>query len=233
MSRQVELDRVFYQVNALREAGDLPAIQALYATGDAEIQQSVLNALWGEPGSNPEMGPGIVALAVQGSAHPSAGVRTEACFVIQNQSAWRVDVTLALEPLLKLLQDPHPNVRRMAAFATGNVSRRKYDLSPHLPALIRLLRDEDRYVREAAPWALAQLSRAKYDLAPALPNLFWLLMLEDDFDAPRKNAVGALLHHARKSPENAALVKQLCQEAVLNPELKFIQRFLDQLQSLT
>ena len=55
-----------------RVRGDLAAIREIYAAGDTDVRQSVLNALWGEPNASPEMGPGIVALAIEGARSPDA-----------------------------------------------------------------------------------------------------------------------------------------------------------------
>ena len=44
-----------YRIN-----GDLKKLQKLFATDDADFKKSVLDALQGEPGPNPQMGLGIV-----------------------------------------------------------------------------------------------------------------------------------------------------------------------------
>ena len=225
-------DVAYAQANAFREAGDLAGIQALYAGGDAAIQEAVLNGLWGEPHASPEMGLGIVALAVEGMSHPAPGVRNEACCVVQNQCAWGVDVTPALEPLLGLLRDPDWIVRRMACYATGNVGRRRYDLSAHLPELIHLLYDPNYQVKEPAAWALRRLSAGKRDIGIAVPGLAIVLADRDEYNGPRKQAAGALLHHARKSPENADAVRRAVATVPLDREQREVWRFLEQLEAL-
>jgi HEAT repeat protein len=227
-------DTVYFRANAYREAGDLAQLQELYAGGDAVIRRAVLNGLWGEPHASPEMGPGIVALAIAAMSYPAPGVRAEACSVVQNQAAWGVDVTPALEPLLGLLRDPDGNVRRMACYATGNVGRRRrrYDLAAHLPELSGLLYDPDIYVREPAAWALWRLSAGKRDIGTAVPALADALAGRDEYEGPRKQAAGALLHHARKSPKNAEAVRRAVEVMPLERERKEVRRFLEQLEAL-
>jgi len=104
-----------------RKTGHLTLLQNLYALDDPQVKGAVLNGLWGEPGASPEMGPGIVALAIEGAAHLIPGVRTEACYVFQNLSAWRVDVTAALGPLLLLLDDPEWRYLKVREIILGRV----------------------------------------------------------------------------------------------------------------
>ena len=209
-----------------RQLGNLAAIRALYAIDDAYVKESVLNGLWGEPYASPELGPGIVALAIAGAAHPAAEVRTEACYVIQNQSAWRVDVTDALVPLQRLLADPEWRVRHMAAYATGNVGKAKVDMTPHVAVLTDNLRDANTQVRSAAAWALWQLSRKKHDIGRAAQALVDCLESTEEYNELRKRAGGALLHHARKSPDAKRQVAAMVAVAALNPALKEIATFL-------
>ena len=213
------------------ETGSLQAIRDLFVRADVEIQAAVLNGLWGEPNAGAEMGAGIVALAVEGMRHPAAQIRVQSAFVILNQSAWRVDVTVALAPLLRLLDDPVPQVRRQASYAAGSVAKRKYDLAAFLPPLIGNLRHEDMFVREPSAWALWQFSR-RYDLTPAVADLVYLLTSEEDFDQLRKSAVGALLHYARKSTHNRDIVLQQAALTPLSVEVKEIARFLQQLAEI-
>ncbi len=222
----------YHRANEYRQAGNRQGLEQLYADGDAAIKEAVLNALWGEPGPDGVLGPVIVELALQGTRHPAPGVRTQACYVFQNQSAWGVDVSAAIEPLRELFDDPQLRVRQMAAYAVGNVSKRKYDLSRHVAGLTRLLRDESSFVREPAAWALWQLSKARHDIGAAVSGLVWLLGTDDEFDRPRKAAAGALLHHARKSAANAAATRRCVATARLEPKRKEVKRFLEQLAAL-
>jgi hypothetical protein len=215
-----------------RLTGELAKLQQLFAIDDSDVRESVLNALWGEPGSNPQMGPGIVQLALQAAAAPAPGMRTEACSVFQNQCAWGVDVSAALAPLQVLLADPVPRVRHQAAFAVGNLAKRKYDMSQHMAQLRRNIRHADVFVRDAGAWALWQLSRHKHDIGPAVPELVEMLTDNEEWSGPRKNAIGALLHHARKSTYNAQLVEQCVSRANLNLKIKEIPRFLEILARL-
>ena len=222
----------FVVAERYRETGDLGSLEALYATGDAKVKGSVLDALWGEPGANPLMGPGIVTLAVQGAGHRAARVRNQACSVFQNQSGWKVDVSGAVGPLLKLLADKDDGVRMMAACAVGNLAKAKYDLTRHVAPLVRNLGHEERQVRQWAAWALWQLSRHKHDIAAAVPELARGLTYAGEYGTLREYAAGALLHYAKKSPENAARVRGGVGEVTLDLSHKAIKRFADQLTAL-
>jgi hypothetical protein len=215
-----------------RRRGDLKNLRKLFAINDAEVKQSVLNALWEEPGSNPQMGPGIVQLAIQATDDPSPGVRTEACYVFQNQCAWGVDVSGAVTPLQSLLNDRSNRVRHQAAYAVGNLAKGKYDVSRNVAPLRRNVRHRDTYVRESSAWALWQLSRHKHEIGSAVPELVQLLTDDEEWDGPRKNAAGALLHHARKSAANAKQVNERVKSVCLDLKRKEIKRFLEQLASL-
>jgi len=211
-----------------RDLGDLPSIQRLYAAGDAPSKRMTLNALW-DPGS-PEVGRGIVELAVSAAQHPDAGVRTEACWVLMNLAAHKLDVATGLEPLGQMLSDPDASVRRQSAYALGHVAKHsRHDLTAHIPGLARNLTDPDRNARVAAAWTLWQLSRKRHDIAAAVRGLIELLELKEDIGDQYKNAVGALLHHARKSPEHAEAVAAVVREADLDRENKTVLRLLNEL----
>ncbi|MDB5339086.1 MAG: hypothetical protein JWN70_4705 [Planctomycetaceae bacterium] len=212
-----------------RSASDLNGLRKLFATDDAEIKESVLSALSGNPGSNLKLGAGIVEMALESMHHPAPGVREQACWVIQNQSAWKMDVTGALEPLQSLLSDESRKVRRQAANAIGNLAKDKYDMSAHIAGLRQNARHTDIYVKEAAAGTLWQLSRSKHDIGAAVPELVQLLTDKDDYDLHAKNAAGALLHHAKKSETNLNQVRQAIKQVRLNSKRKEIARFLDQL----
>jgi hypothetical protein len=228
----MDAEAAFHRATSLREAGDLDRLKELFKSGDAAVKAGVLNALQLAPGQSPDMGPGIIGLAVEGAAHPSAEVRKWACFVFQSQSGWGVDCTPAVRPLLALLGDSDAEVRRTATFATGNVYKRRFDFTQHFMALRGLLQDKAFYVPEAAAWALAKMSRARFDIGPAVSGLVRLLASSQDYDEPRKEAAKALLHHARKSPEARVRVIEAIAAATLDPERKEVKRFLDKLHGL-
>ncbi|QEL14994.1 HEAT repeat domain-containing protein [Limnoglobus roseus] len=225
-------DAVFYRAIELLKRGDLARIKTLFASSDAAVKAAVLNGLWGEPGGKPEVGPGVVALAVEGAAHPSPEVRRMACSVFQNQDAWGVDVSPAIGPLLALLGDADAEVRRTAAYATGNVCRRRFDWSPHFAALRRLLSDPYLYLPEAAAWALAKMSRAGHDIGPAIGPLVRVLSRRREYGEPRKQAAKALLHYARKSAAGRDRVRRAVDAATLDGRRKEVTRFLEQLGAL-
>lgn len=213
------------------ETGRLDAIRAIYSSGDPELAASILGSLTGEPAANADMGPGIVALAMDGASHPSHQVRASACSVLMNQSAWGVDVSRALTTMLTLLVDPQPSVRQGAAYAIGNFARfKQYELTPHVASLAPRLHDESIHVRTAAGWALWKLA-GRRDIAGAVPDLVQALETPDDYAGPRKNAAGALLRFARRSPENRAQVRQLAAAAHLDTTRKEVSRFLQQLSA--
>lgn len=216
-----------------QHTGHLQSLQQLYADDDEEVKVNVLNALWGQPGSNPEMGPGIVQLALSGATHASPAVRTEACSVLQNQCGWKVDVTEAVTPLLHLLSDDSDRVRSRAACAVGNLAKRKYDMSEHVAPLGQNTRREEISVRNYSAWALWQISRSQRDIGIAVPQLMQLLADDDDWNNPRKNAAGALLHHAKKSSQNREQVLRSLQMVQLNPLNKEIRRFQEGLASMS
>jgi hypothetical protein len=219
----------FILAEHFRQIGDLANLQKLFATDDPCVKESVLNALWGEPGSNPQMGPGIIQMAIDATNHSAPEVRTEGCSVFQNQCAWGVDVSHALAPLQSLLKDQNDRVRHQAAYAVGNLAKRKYDMAEHIPLLRRNVKHKDMYVREASAWALWQLSRSKHDIGSAVPELVWLLTDTEEYNEQRKKAAGALIHHAKKSADNGKQVKQSIQGVRLDSKRKEIKRFLDQL----
>lgn len=212
-----------------RQAGNLQSLQKLYANDDSEVKASVLNALWGQPASTPEMGPDIVRIAIDATSHASADVRAEACSVIQNQCGWKVDVSAAVAPLLRLLSDDSERVRSHAACAVGNLAKRKYDVSHHVVPLGHNLRHKDVSVRNYSAWALWQISRAKHDIGDAVHELVQLLADNEDWNDPRKNAMGALLHHAKKASGNLEHVRRCLKKVRLDPENQQIQRFQEQL----
>lgn len=203
-----------------RQAGDVASLRSLYATDDAPTRRYVLNALWSEPGENPEMATCIIDLALQGAVDSDPGVRTEACSVFQNQSGWGVDVSRAVEPLHALLQDDDPNVRRQAACAVGNLSKKRYCLAETLPLLAANLDHPEGQVRNYAAWALWQLSRHKVDIGSTVPALVERLAQNDDYWDVQKNAAGALTHHAKKSPEATEQVREAVRAAGLVPHSK-------------
>ena len=216
------------------KAGDLNALQRLFATDDPDVKELVLNALWGEPpASNAQMGPGIVALAMEAARHSMPAVRAEACSVTQNQSAWGVNVSAAVEPLLSLLADPSGRVRMIAACAVGNLAKDKYDVSQHVEALRVNLGHADPSVRGWSAWALWQLSRSRHPIGAAVASLVNVLASRsEDDDEVRKNAAGALLHHARRSPDNANQVRRCADGVSLDGSRKQVGRFQEQLAAL-
>ena len=204
----------------------------MFAGGDAGSKEAVLNALWGDPFASPEMGPGIVKLALEGAENSAPEVRTEACYVFMNQAAWKVDVSDAIEPLLKLLQDENSRVRHQAGYAVGNIAKARYDMSRHIAPLVSNLSHEDKFVRNSNAWALWQLSKAKHDISAAVSALIGLLRDTGEYNQPRKNAAGALVHHAKKSQVNCAQVKNAAAISGLASDSKESSRFLDQLANL-
>jgi hypothetical protein len=71
-----------------------------------------------------------------------------------------------------------------------------------------------------------------HDFGVAVPELVQLLADDDDGNSPRKNAVGALLHHAQKSSQDRDEVLQCLKMVQLNPKYKDIRRFQESLASM-
>lgn len=212
--------------------GDLPRLHRLYSEEDIDVKSNVLDALSGDPGSVPELGQGIVQLAIDATGHSSPEVRAAACSVIQNQCGWKVDVSNAVAPLLRLLNDDSDQVRMLAACAVGNLAKRKYDLLQHVVPLGHNVRSQDISVRNYSAWALWQISRNKQEIGAAIPELVGLLTDDEGWNDPRKNALGALLHHAQKTPDNREQVRRCLQAVELDPTCKQIQRFQKQLAEM-
>lgn len=215
-----------------RMKGDLKKLQKLFVTEDADVKESVLDALQGEPGLNPLMGPGIVQMAVSAMQHDSPGVRTVACSVIQSQCAWGVEVGSAIPCLQDRLNDKIARVRHQASYAIGNLAKRRYNMSSAISDLRRNIKHDHMEVRVASAWALWQLSRSKHDITAALPELIWLMTDAQENNEHRKQAAGALLNHAKKSTENAIDVKDIARNADLPLEYKEVQRFVNELEAI-
>ncbi len=216
-----------------RVTRDLDGIRQLFVMEDPRIKRSVLGTLSGNPGSNLALGAGIVDMALQSMHHPDPGVREQACWVIQNQAAWKMDVTAAVEPLQSLLNDDNLAVRRQAAYAIAILAKGKYDMSAHIDGLRQNVRHADIYVKEAAAGALWKLSSSRHDISAAVQELVQLLADKDDYDLHAKNAAGALIHHAKKSETNLKQVRQALKKVRLNSTRKEIARFVDQLAKVT
>ncbi len=212
--------------------GDVENLRTLFCREDVDEKARVLDALWGDPRSNPQMGPAVVQLAVEGMSEASPKVRSSACRVVQNQCAWGSDVMAAVPRLRSLLEDASDDVRCFAAYAVGNLAKRRYDMESHIADLVANVKGRNIHLRAASAWALWQLSRFKHDIGPAIAELARLLSDRDECNEPRKRAAGALLHHAKKSASNAAQVKQQVKKVGLDADCKEVKRFLEQLGKL-
>jgi HEAT repeat protein len=174
----------------------------------------------------------VVALAIQAIRDPDAGVRTEACAVLQNQCAWKVDVSQAIQPLTGLLGDPAWRVRHQAAYACGNFAGQKqYDLIVMVSPLTLNLAHENIYVRVASAWALWKLAK-RHDLSAAVPELARILASDDDYDAARKNAAGALLCWAKRAPAHLSEVRGAVSELIVDVKRKEVARFVRELAAV-
>jgi HEAT repeat protein len=216
-----------------RKIGDVKRLHRLIVSDDECVRESVLDALWGEPGSNPEMGPAIVQMAIDAADDLSPGVRTQVSWVLRNQCDHGIDVTEGVAPLRSLLKDRNSKVRQQAARAVAAFAKAKYDMRACIPQLRRNVKNKKFYVRESSAWALWQLSRYKHDISSAVPDLVWVLTNDEEYNEERKQAVGALIHHAKKSVDNAAQVIECAGGVTLNGDRKEIKRFVNQLASLT
>jgi hypothetical protein len=77
------------------------------------------------------------------------------------------------------------------------------------------------------------MTRAKLDISPAVPALVEALKHNEDWNEPRKNAAGALLHYAKISAENAKEVRKLAKAVSLDSKRKEIKNFLAHLANMT
>lgn len=211
---------------------DLSNLQKLFATEGVDVKESVLDALQGEPGGHPQMGAGILQMAIEGIQHESPAVRIVACSVVQNQCSWGVDVKDAIMLLQDLLKDAISRVRVQASYAIGTLAKHKYNMSASISQLRRNVKHDDMYVREASAWALWQLSRSKHDITAAIPDLIWLLTDKEEYNEQRKKAASALLHHAKKSSANTKAVKEHAGAASFNLELNEVRKFVVELNTL-
>ncbi len=211
------------------ELGRLDLIQTLVTSADAEVQASALGSLTGDTRSHSDLGNGIVALAIAGTATGSPAVRAAACSVLMNQCAWGVDVTDAVNPLFALLEDADAAVRQSAAYAVGHFAKgKRYELTAHIAMLGRLLRDENGGPGTAAAWALWKLA-GKRDIVCAIPALVSVLEQSAANSAIQKYAIGALLACAKKSVESRDQIQALVASVGIDMHRKDMVRFLQQL----
>lgn len=208
---------------------DLPALQRQYASDHAEVKQGTLGALTGKPRAGSETGPGVVRLALEGCSHPAPGVRAEACRVLMNQCAWKIEVSEGREPLLALLSDPNAEVQQAATAAVGHLALHKYDMTPHILPLCANLAHEKSWMQDISAWALWSLSRARHDVSAAVPPLLTLLWTEQEWNGPQRRAAGALLHYAKKSAANAAALREALREFDGRPAPKEAAKLLSYL----
>ena len=214
------------------KVGDMERIRALFASGDPETREATLGALWGDPTAFALLGTGVVDMAIKATSDSAEGVRTEACRVLQNQCAWKVDVSQAIRPLTGLLKDSAWRVRHQAAYAGGNFAAQKqYDLTGMVQPLTRNLAHENIYVRVASAWALSKLVK-RHDISPAVSQLTETLTSKDDYNAARKNAAGALLAWAKRSKDHAQSVQAAIAGLPLDRQRKEVARFLRELEAL-
>lgn len=214
------------------DVGALEKLKGLYLTDDGALKEYISGALAGEPKAHPEMGSSIVNLAIAALKHTCPRVRSGACFIIQSQCAWGVDVTESLDGLRALLDDDDARVRQSAAYALGNAAKRRYKVAECIEPLCVNLRHEKNWVRNASAWALRNLSRSNHDIEKAVPALVQILKDDDEWKDPQMNAAGALLGYAKKSRVNAARLKAAVGRAEVNRNCKAMRRFLAQLANL-
>lgn len=74
------------------------------------------------------------------------------------------------------------------------------------------------------------MSRHRYDIARAVSALVSSLTFADAY--ARKNAIGALLHYAKKTPGNVKSVKRASKATALDKRQRDIKRFLSELGQL-
>jgi hypothetical protein len=221
-------------VQHLVSVGDLANIGILWAEDDPQVREAVLNGMAYAHCPNVEVETAIVNIAVAGSESPVPSIRKMTCHLLKERSTKEVDMTAAINSLYRLLSDESQAVRHMACYAIGHFAKiSRYDLN----RFIELLRDNAEHthvhVRDAAGWALWQFSRHKYSIAIAVPQLLAILNDPDSYNEPRKKAVGALLHHAKKSAENAQSVLALVKQHPFDVRHKETLKFVEQLNALS
>lgn len=213
------------------EVGSTDALARLIDHPRGDVVAAVLNGLTGEPPDS-QIADAVVSLANRYTQHPDPQVRHMAAAALQNQAAWKVDVSSAVPLVVDLLTDEDAEVRIKAAYTVAGFAKARHDMSIALPALAASLADHNLYVTEAAAAALWQMSRARHDLAAVVTPLVAVLESRIDYADARKQAAGALLHHSRKSRDNASTVREAVAGADLDKSRRENSKFLTQLAEL-
>lgn len=205
-------------------------LESLVNDPDAAIRESAFNALWGTAPA--EMGPAIVAWVSRGITDPAPEVRAESCRVVQNQSANGVDVTTVVPQVIASLSDRNADVRSAAAYAVGNLAKKKYPVAAALTQLRRNLKHRHQQVRGSSAWAIWQMSRYRTDIGKAIGDLLRMMSRPDEGGYYIQHAAGAVLHHARKSAENADQVQTLVEPIAWDRNVPELSRFLEKLAAI-
>lgn len=209
-----------------RQAGDIKRLRQLFDNDDAIVRQFTLTGLCDEPEGNAKLALAILRLAIEAANDPVPEVRTEAAHLLEQQGRWDMDATEGIDALLLLLKDRQKLVRQQATYAVGGWAKEGYDMSDCLAQLRRNLKHRDIYVRSVTAWALKEMAQTFHDIGSAVPELVVLLADDREYNEHRKQAAGALLAYAKKSPENASKVRRRLRDVTIDPTLKENKRLV-------
>lgn len=219
---------IFLIAQRLAELGDAEEIRRAYSPLDSQLKAEMLQGLADAPASTACV---AFELALDALIDPAPEMRGAGCRVVHNLSAKGVNAELAVPFLLTLVSDPSDHVRMYAMCAVGGLAKDGYHLQEFVSALLPNLLEDNWSVRTYGAGAIWKPSR-KHDISESIPTLAQVLLhSEPEWEEARKNAVGALLHFARKSSAHSAKVFRALPWDKLDRNRKEIQKLAEKLSA--